>query len=216
MSETLQIGVLEDDLNMQAYLSSVLSMAPGIEMAFCATTLAEAMAEDCSDLDLCLIDIQLPDGLGTDFVPRLKATSRSKALILTALADKTSVLTAIRSGADGYLLKDSEPHQIIRHINQAVQGETPVSGRALTHLVSALRKDPQTETLAGEPSQLSSREAEILTLFAKGLSYRETSQTLGISEHTVGAHAKSIYGKLDVNSRNEAIYEALKLRWISL
>ena len=213
MNSIIRIGVLEDDPNMRAYLNAVLGVAPEIDLAFCVPTLAEAIAVAPDDLDLCLIDMQLPDGDGTDFVTHLSKTSGAKALILTVLADKISVMAAVRSGAHGYLLKDSEPHQILRHIKDTLKGETPVSGRAITHMMAALRDEPQLETPT-EKSELSDREAEILTLFAKGMSYKETSKTLQISTHTVGTHAKSIYNKLEVHSRNEAIFEALKLGWI--
>jgi DNA-binding NarL/FixJ family response regulator len=215
MSSIIRVGVLEDDPNMRAYLKAVLGVAEDIDLAFCVPTLAEAISVTPNDLDLCLIDLQLPDGNGTEFVTHLSKTSRAKALILTVLADKVSVMAAIRSGAHGYLLKDSEPHQILRHIKDTLKGETPVSGRAITHMMAALRDEPQPE-IPNEKSELSEREAEILTLFAKGMSYKETSEMLNISTHTVGTHAKSIYSKLEVNSRNEAIFEALKLRWIVL
>jgi DNA-binding NarL/FixJ family response regulator len=194
---------------------TLICVAEDIDLAFCVPTLAEAISVTPNDLDLCLIDLQLPDGNGTEFVTHLSKTSRAKALILTVLADKVSVMAAIRSGAHGYLLKDSEPHQILRHIKDTLKGETPVSGRAITHMMAALRDEPQPE-IPNEKSELSEREAEILTLFAKGMSYKETSEMLNISTHTVGTHAKSIYSKLEVNSRNEAIFEALKLRWIVL
>lgn len=216
MGKLLQIGVLEDDPNMRTYLQSVLNMAPEMELAFCVPTLAEAKHQARSDLDLCLIDLQLPDGSGTEFVEHLSVTSRAKALILTVLADKVSVVAAIQSGAHGYLLKDSEPHQILRHISDTIRGENPISSRAITHLVEALRTEPGLAKETASPSQLSEREGEILTLFAKGMSYKETSNILEISTHTVGAHAKSIYSKLEVNSRNEAVFEGLKLGWIKL
>jgi len=157
MNRIIRVGVLEDDPNMQVYLKAVLGVAEDIDLAFCVSTLAEAISVTQDNLDLCLIDLQLPDGNGTDFVAHLAKTSQAKALILTVLADKVSVMAAIRSGAHGYLLKDAEPHQILRHIKDTLKGETPVSG---------------------------------------------------------GTHAKSIYSKLGVNSRNEAIFEALKLGWI--
>lgn len=215
MNSLFRVGILEDDPNMRAYLETVLGKEPEIQLRFSASTLKKAMAQQTSDLDLCLIDMQLPDGDGIDFVSHLLRTSRAKALILTVLGDKVSVMAAIRAGAHGYLLKDSEPHQILRHIKDAIRGETPISGRAVTHMMEAIRhQNNATET--SKPSELSARESEILTLFAKGLSYRETSEILKISQHTVSAHAKSVYSKLEVNSRNEAVFEALKLGWITL
>lgn len=201
---------------MGAYIRSVIEAEPALDLAFLQTTLAGAMAQPLDGVDLCLIDIQLPDGTGTDFVERLKREGDAKALILTVLADKVSVVAAIQCGAHGYLLKDSEPHQIVRHIRDTVRGDTPISARAVTHLVDALRSAPGAAAPPDTPSPLSDREAEILTVFAKGLSYRETSDMFGISAHTVAAHAKSIYAKLEVNSRNEAVFEALAKNWISL
>ena len=112
-----------------------------------------------------------------------------------------------------YLLKDTPPEQIIRDILAVVDGKNPISPQAATHLLNILQVEQAVPAII-EPlennraQQLSPREKDILICFSKGLSYKETANSLAISRHTVNDYVKSIYQKLEVHSRNEAIYEA--------
>ncbi len=215
-SEIVRIGVLEDDPLMRDYLVQTIAAHPDFTLVFAEATLraARAAAEAADTLDICLVDLQLPDGNGTDFVRDMRERHGAHALILTVLGDKTSVLSAFQSGAAGYLLKDSAPEQIASHIRQTMSGANPVDAQVSTHLLSAVRGAPESEPSAA-PSPLSDRETQVLTLFAKGLSYRESAQTIGVSPNTINHYVKSIYGKLDVNSRNEAVFEAMQQGWIT-
>ena len=219
MTSPLVIGVLEDDVDMRGYLRTIIEQADGLSVAFACATIIEAetaLKSTKTGIDLCLVDLQLPDGNGADFVKRLRETTKSKALILTVLGDKTSVLAALDAGAHGYLLKDTPPGQIIRHIHDTIKGVNPISPQAATHLL-ALFKDNKISAKSQEiASTLTDRERDILTMFAKGLSYKETASALEISPHTVSDYVKSIYSKLSVHSRNEAVFEALQLGWIDI
>lgn len=205
-----RIGVVEDDPALAGRLAHIIEQADGLALAFAAGTLAEALtALEAAPPDLCLVDIDLPDGKGLDVVAELhRLRPDAKALILTVLGDRESVITALKIGADGYLLKDSEPGQLVRHIEQTLAGEAPMSPRAAAHLLTLVRRPvakPETAPL------LTEREVEVLNLFARGLKYREVAETLSISAHTVGDHVKAIYRKLAVQSRSEAVYEARQL-----
>ncbi len=211
-----QIGILEDDDNMRAYLKHILDDVPTLQIAFSEATLSAARQamKSLDRIDLCLVDLQLPDGNGAEFVKDLLPKD-CKALILTVLGDRMSVLAALEAGADGYLLKDTAPKQIIRHIDDTLKGANPISSQAATHLLRIF-KDQKSATDDNPKSTLTPRETEILTLFAKGLSYKEAAETLEISPYTVSDYVKSIYSKLSVNSRNEAVFEALQLGWIDI
>lgn len=216
-----RIGVVEDDPHMRAFLESLLHGSPDTDLVFAAGSLADAraalagLARAGDGVDLCLVDIELPDGLGTDFLAELHAGMQTYSLILTVLGDKVSVISGLEAGASGYLLKDSPPDMILAAIRDTLAGSSPMSAQASTHLIDMLQQNKALRD-ARPPSTLTERETEILTLFAKGMSYKETAATLSISNNTVGEHVRSIYGKLGVNSRNEAVFEGLNAGWISI
>ncbi len=209
------VGIVEDDDELRGYLSAIIAEASGLKLAFAAGSIrdAEEMAR-AHPADVCLIDIQLPDGNGLDFAAHLKATSDAKALILTVLGDRQSVLQALHVGADGYLLKDTPPDQICRDIRSAFEGAAPISPRAAAYLLQSFKRTTPSGSASKLASPLTDREGEILRLFAQGRSYKEAAAALGVSANTIGAHVKSIYAKLDVNSRSRAIFEAGQSGWL--
>lgn len=206
-----RIGILEDDASLRAYLEQIVGEDDGLSLAFSCGTVAGAVARiEASRPDLCLVDLQLPDGSGLEFISRLKAVHSARCLILTVLGDRASVLAALRSGADGYLLKDTAPEQLRRAIVSTLAGETPLSPRAAGYLLEIWKSASAMPGLSNDAA-LTAREVEILQLFSRGLSYREAAKSLGISPHTIGDHVKSTYRKLDVHSCTEAIFEARQL-----
>lgn len=216
MSPARAIGLVEDDDHLRIYLEGVIAGAEGLEMAFSAASLAEARSALArAPCALCLVDLRLPDGDGLSLLPLLAAAG-SKALVLTVLGDPVSVLSALRAGADGYLLKETRPEQLCGSILQALAGETPLSPQAATHLLATWKLASGTLTRAAEGEGLTAREVEVLKLFSRGLSYREAADILRISPHTIGDHVKCIYRKLAVHSRSEAIFEARQMGLISL
>lgn len=211
-----RIGILEDDEALRAYIENVVETSDGLVLGFSAGSLAEAhLASAGSPVDLCLIDIRLPDGNGLDFVSHIKTTSPAKCLILTVLGDRASVLLALKSGADGYLLKDTPPDLLRSNIERTLRGESPISPQAATFLLEMWRGAEPAPRSGRQDEALTAREVDVLKLFSRGLSYRETADILGISPHTIGDHVKSIYRKLSVHSRTEAIFEARQIGLIS-
>lgn len=206
-----RIGILEDDADLRAWLCSEIDAGEGMSIAASCGTLADAIkCEKQAAADLWLVDINLPDGSGLDFIASLDRDSSAKTLILTVLGDRQTVIQALRSGADGYLLKDTPPDELRRFVHLTLAGETPISPKAATYLLGLVR-GPEPRDASEELPDLSERELEILRLFSRGLSYREAAQTLGISEYTVGDHVKSIYRTMAVHSRAEALFEARQL-----
>jgi len=218
INNELKLGILEDDVDMRDYLLSIFKDNTKFKVMFSCATIKEARQEltAASDLDICLVDLQLPDGNGGDFVKHMIGTTQAKALILTVLGDRTSVLAALEAGAHGYLLKDTAPEQILAHIEDTMGGANPISPQAATHLLDLFKSQNAGPEQEQPASTLTDRETDILTMFAKGLSYRETAEALHISPHTVSDYVKTIYGKLSVHSRNEAVFEALQMGWIEI
>lgn len=211
-----RIGILEDDDSLRGYLEHAVSATEGLELAFSEPTIALARLAlvDCP-LDLCLIDLQLPDGDGADFVRHVKANSTARCLILTVLGDRASVFAALKAGADGYLLKDTPIDLLQANIFRTLKGETPISPQAATFLLEMWRGTGSAAVQEHSDEALTAREVEVLKLFSRGLNYRETAEALSLSQHTVGDYVKSIYRKLGVHSRTEAIFEARQVGIIS-
>jgi DNA-binding NarL/FixJ family response regulator len=208
-----RIGIVEDDDHLRAYLSGVISAVPWLQVAFAEGTVAGAVRQaKVSDIDLCLVDLQLPDGNGADLVRHLKSVDEVKCLILTVLGDRTSVIAALDSGADGYLLKDTDPAALVGGIKSALDGYAPISPQAAHFLLDLYQRTARKPQAARGPAQgddtLTTREQEVLRLFSRGLSYGEAAEVLAISAHTIRDHVKSIYRKLSVHSRSEAVFEA--------
>lgn len=205
-----RIGILEDDVRFSAFLCDVVRDAPGLELAFCSARLAGSFAALKADKpDLLLVDLELPDGSGLDLVRLAATTTSCRIMMLTVLADRQSVLGAFECGAHGYLLKDTPPAQIVREIGAVMSGEAPISAGAATHILALFQRTPTDPSSA--PTQ---RERELVQVLARGLTYSEAAHSMGISVHTVTDYIKAIYRKLDVNSKNEAIYEARNQGWI--
>lgn len=207
------VGILEDDDVFRAYLAEMIQNAPAFHLAFAASTLTEAKAAASLNADICLVDLKLPEGSGLEFTRHLKSHWNTKVLVLTVLGDRKSVLAALECGADGYLLKDTPPDQVLRDLECVLGGETPISPAAATHLLQSFLNTAQRSGLA-ENQVLTPREHDTLRLFERGLSYQEAAETLGVSRNTIRTHVKSIYAKLNVSSKSEAVFEAQQLGWL--
>jgi DNA-binding NarL/FixJ family response regulator len=132
--------------------------------------------------------------------------------VLTVFGDDAHVLSAIEAGATGYLLKDSEPRQVVQWVRTVRDGGSPLSPVIARRLRQRFRAAAAPMPSApAEPNPLSARETGILRLLAKGLSYVEIGETLGISAHTVTQPIENTYRKLSVRSRGEAVFEGLQL-----
>lgn len=208
---TRRIAVVEDDLNLRDHFIEIISGAADLDLAGAASSIASAHDLIRLKPDLFLLDIGLPDGSGLDLVGPIRAANDARVLIVTSFGDRETVVAATLAGADGYLLKDSDPSEVLDGIRATLDGGAPISAAAAVYLLERLRKESRlVEQAVAEEDGLSAREVELLNLFARGLSYKEAAIQMGISPLTVGNYVKTIYSKLAVHSRSEAVYEALK------
>lgn len=203
-------AIIEDDPMVRQYFMRILSADEGFDVVGVAPDLATGRALIALCPDLFLMDIGLPDGCGYDLVPEIKARSAARTLIISAFGDRDTVVRALSAGADGYLLKDSTPAQVLDGIAITLDGGAPVSPAAAVYLLDLLRNPASSPVV--EPPQgdtgLTPREMDLLRAFAAGRSYKEAARDLAISPHTVGNHVKSIYRKLEVRSRSDALRAA--------
>jgi DNA-binding NarL/FixJ family response regulator len=158
--------------------------------------------------DVILMDINLPQMSGIDCTRKLKALlPGAQILILTMYEDSELVFDSIMAGASGYLVKRTPPAKILEAIQEIHTGASPMSGRIARKMVEHFRN---LKHAAPELENLSKREQEVLELLAKGYRYKEIADALGLGFDTVRSHLRSIYDKLHVHSRTEAVAKYLK------
>lgn len=232
-SATLPAPVLivEDDPLFQRRLRAVLlQLGYTADALVCAASLTEARAcLDAQPVGLALLDLQLPDGYGCDLIAPLRAQNPGLAiLVVTAWSAQETILSALRAGATGYVLKERDDFEVMLSIRSALRGGAPIdpfiARRILELLPSACapalpvlapaavpappRAEDPSALATGEA--LSERERGILQLVSLGHSNREIAEQLFLSPYTVESYIKRIYRKLEVSSRAMAVRTALQ------
>jgi DNA-binding NarL/FixJ family response regulator len=157
--------------------------------------------------DLTLMDINMPGMNGIDALRQIKASNPdAKVIMLTVSEDEANLVTAIRAGADGYLLKHLNARDFLEMVNGMERGEAAIT-RSMT---MRLLKHITTEETVVEQTLLSERELEISKMVAAGKSNRAVAEQLSVSENTVKYHLKNILQKLGVSNRTEAVTLAMQ------
>jgi DNA-binding NarL/FixJ family response regulator len=219
------ILLVEDDERTRKHLARALESVEEVSLLAAVGTCAEARCEmSRATVDILLTDLGLPDGNGIELIRELRARSpRSQAMVVTVFGDEKNVIASIEAGAQGYLMKDASHTHLAESLRQLLAGGSPISPSIARHLLRRLRPSlPPSAEPSAEPSPeetrpaLSARETEVLQLIAKGFSFPEIAEILAISVHTVTTHVRNTYKKLEVNSRGEAVYEALQLGLIEV
>lgn len=206
------IGVVEDDAAVRRIFLRTLQAADELEVVFAAGSLAEARSAIKEGLPaLCIVDIGLPDGSGIDLIREIRELGEVRILVATVLGDRKTVLNALRAGADGYLLKTLSASDFLANVRQTLAGFTPISPQVASYLLEIMRLGSSTAPTSSPDCRLTAREAELLSIFGRGLSYDETARVLGITANTVRDFVKKIYSKLQVHNRAEALFEARSL-----
>jgi DNA-binding NarL/FixJ family response regulator len=160
--------------------------------------------------DVAVLDIRMPELNGIELTRRIKEHyPQVRVLILTAYDDEPYVFALLRAGADGYVLKTASSDELLRAVKNVAGGKSVLDPEIAPKVIANLAR-PQ----ASEP--LSERELEVLTGVAKGWTNREIGRALSISDRTVQGHLANIFGKLQVNSRTEAVTMALQQGLITL
>ena len=167
---------------------------------------------------MALLDLGLPDGNGLDLIQYAAKNRRSTLIIVTTIFDdEEHLFDALRSGANGYLLKGHSASELQGYLQEAVSGRPALSPRIAQSMLSFFR-NAQSDQIYSEHSedqkmleQLTVREKEILSLIAKGWGVKEVGNLLEISTNTVSQHVKNLYSKLNVHNRAEATAAAVQL-----
>jgi DNA-binding NarL/FixJ family response regulator len=205
---TARVLIVDDHPLTREALAGLLS-ANGFEVVGQASGGAEAI-ELAAGLHpgLVVLDLTMPEMDGLEALPRLREAAPDAAIVvLTASEDDTNLLSAIRGGAAGYLLKSEPPERIVSFLRGVSHGDVALSGPVARRLLERVREGGQDGGAVPEEiaQALSARELEVLLLLDQHLGTDEIAQRLIISEHTVRSHVKSLLGKLGVSSRREAL-----------
>ena len=213
----MRIAVLEDEPMMLKRITDILESWDQSGHVYPCTSNEDfaGLLDAGTQIDILLADLDLPDGSGCQSIDKLTSTHpASLAIAVSAMSDGASVCAAILAGAVGYLHKDDHSTSVIKTINDALEGQSPISPSIAQTLVGqiksgGLRKPKVTNQADTDTScLLTERQVEVLSTIAKGYSYEETARLLGISKNTIPTHIRNIYKRLHARNKSEAIYEA--------
>jgi DNA-binding NarL/FixJ family response regulator len=198
-----RIAIVEDRPEISSGLAYIISLHKGFTSKVFTTGEAALNGISASEFDVVLMDIQLPSMSGIECTYHLKQKyPELKILMCTVFEDDDKIFRAIAAGASGYILKRMEPELVIRSINELLANGAPMSSSIAHKVLVAFRKLIPNDL---HKSPLSEREQEVLSLLASGCRNKDVADNLNISIATVKSHVYSIYQKLHVTSKIEAI-----------
>jgi DNA-binding NarL/FixJ family response regulator len=221
VESVIRVAVIEDDPRYRASLETLLAHAPGFTLAasFGSATAALRAAEEevgrgGPAWDIALMDLQLPGLGGIEATRRLKILAPIvSVVVLTVFEEPSTMLESICAGANGYLLKRAPAGEILSQLRTVAGGGAPLTpdvGRKVLDLVRALRPTTGTGGSAPDRLDLTDREQDVLRSLARGLSYKQVADALGVSLDTVRTHVRAVYRKLQVHSVAEAVGRAIR------
>ncbi|MGQ9364914.1 response regulator [Azospirillum sp. ST 5-10] len=215
----IRVLLVEDDAPIRNRMAAILRGSDALDLVGVAATVTEARALCAAQVPGVLVtDLKLPDGSGVDLIRETRRLYPAMdIMVVSVLGDERSVLAAVEAGAAGYILKDTSPVDLVGSVLDLVAGQSPISTSIARTIVRRIQQAPP-DTPAGESPlpALTERETDILWGIAKGLTYADIGEQLGISRNTVLTHIKNIYRKLEVNSRGEAVFTAINHKIINL
>ncbi len=203
----LRVAIVEDDAGVRAGLCAVLDAADGFVCVGAFGSVEDMLARFDGAADVMLMDVNLPMLSGVEGVPLLKGRHPDLPIVmLTVYDDAERVFAALKAGATGYLLKRTPPDQLLDALADVHRGGAPMSASVARKVVDSFHvSTPE----APAELALSPREREVLHYLAQGYRYKEIAEALFISPETVRSHLRSIYDKLHVRSRTEAVVKYL-------
>ncbi|MEY2466311.1 MAG: hypothetical protein QOD03_832 [Verrucomicrobiota bacterium] len=203
----IKVAIVDDDKDMRTSLASLIRKTPSLQLSGNYAN-AEIALEEISRQtpNVVLMDINMPGMSGIECVRQLKVIIPAvQVLMLTVYEDSDSLFNSLKAGASGYLLKRTNSTQLLEAVRDVHAGGSPMSPQLARRVVQFFSKPPG-ETSA---THLSPGEREFLQLLAKGYVYKEIAEHMGISTDTVRYYVRTVYEKLHVHSRTEAVVKFL-------
>jgi len=208
--EIIRVAVVDDQRLFTKGLSGLLEMLPGVEVVGVAYNGEEAVAL-CSEEepDVVLMDISMPKMDGISATREIKdLLPQTAVVILTGHEEDEHVFEGIKAGAQGYLLKDSDPEDLSRAIHTVYAGNTIIAPDLAQKMLNTFEGGRPGKPRLAPP--LTERELEVIRALSRGMSDRQIAQSLGISEKTVRNHTSNIYRKLHIFDRTQAVIYAVR------
>ena len=209
--DTIQVLIADDQRVVRDGLALLVGLIDGAEVVAAASDGAEAVRlAEAHHPDVILMDLRMPGTDGITATAQLRERlPAARVLVLTTYADQDSIVPALQAGARGYLTKDASAEQIETAIRAVHAGQTHLDPAVQERLVAAVISQPPTAGPAGPvqepPGGLTTREAEVLSLLAEGLSNTEIAQRLYLSHATVKTHINRIFAKTGARDRAQAV-----------
>ena len=209
-SNTSKILLIDDHPMLRKGISQLVELEDDIEVIAEASNGQEGVQQALAHQpDLILLDLNMQGMSGIDTLKALKQADVDSRIVIFSVSDNNSdVVSALRAGADGYILKDSEPEQLLKYIREAATGQMVLSSKLATILATALKGEQESENV--NASELTDRELQTLKLIALGDSNKIIARKLDITEATVKVHVKNLLKKLKLRSRVEAAVWAVE------
>ena len=210
LDETQTILVIDDHPLMRKGIVQLIAMTDSLRLIGEAGNGQQGLELACQlRPDLILLDLNMRGLSGMETLKAIKATDlEARVIILTVSDSEEDVVAALRAGADGYLLKDMEPEEVLHSLRIAAQGRMALGERVAEILADALRH--QNQPRPADSVNLTEREQDILALIALGHSNKLIGRALKITEGTVKVHVKHLLRKLNLDSRVEAAIWAIR------
>jgi DNA-binding NarL/FixJ family response regulator len=211
----IRVALIEDDPSTLERLTRALAMAADLDVVATFATGASALRWlESNAPDVLLTDLGLPDMTGMAVIAYcVQRHPGCSVMAITMFEDDAHVMASLEAGAKGYLLKDTFAQEVairVRELHAGGSPMTPVIARKVLNKLHPPRAAMPSECL------LTERELTVLTRIAQGFSYAEVGEVEGITRSTVATHVRSVYAKLEVHSKNEAVFEATRLGLIRM
>ena len=206
MIMNIPVAIVEDNNDIRHALENIIEMSEGYELACSCNSGEDALVKLPIFLpEIILMDINLGGINGIEVVRELKASHPEMLFMMcTIYEEDEKIFEALNAGASGYIIKKMAPAKLLDAIKELHGGGAPMSSQIARKVVSAFQSKPT--TVSGDMAELlSKRELEILEMLSTGLVYKEIAEKLFISSETVRKHVYSVYDKLHVHNRVEAI-----------
>lgn len=201
----MKLLIVDDHVLFREGLASIIRPEKDIEIVGLAGTVQEAInIAGKTSPDIVLMDFHLPDGTGADATKSILDVHPECRIVFLTMSEKDdNLISAIRSGAKGYLLKDMHPSKLIDALKSVHRGESAISRTMTLTLMQELSRNDSNKLTQSSPT-LTCRELDVLSAVAQGLSNHEIAEKFVLSENTVKYHVHSILDKLQLKDRKEA------------